>query len=818
MPQTLSEFRLVRFPRAALALVLGSVLTRAAAAQEPLVKFDREQPSTITIDAATFGDLPATDSLFALLETSQPSIISDRFSAGGLSLGQPSRISGFFGSWSQTVLRIGDVTITDPSGNGFPLAFPDLLPWKRVSVATGWMRADVNALGLAVTLDPIEPTTEWKRTLDVSTSHGGMNGAAQPIGAAPAITRLGGWDHFGFALTGPIVAGKLGGAFTGSWSRNTEFIRGETTDVDAISGSGTASIVYTPGERDRVHAFSWFAGTKAPFTLRSPFGLPETEDATRTVHAQASWDRSGSTLNWHTFGGYTDLRRHSPDELGTATFERLFQGPLDQVARLGTHSVRQWSVGTRVAPINASGIRRNLDIGFEVAGARGASSSGFSGSVGELIDGMPARIWEYTQPGAESLRHETSFGAYIQDHFPLTRRLTLDAALRYDAASGSARGASEGIGWQTLLPKVGVRWAAEGGWRTEMYIGVGRRAYRMPLDLLAVGDPAAPTANIYRWDATGADPSFEFKGPLVARVGPGTGGNPAFVSVDPDLKRPYVDEFVVGLHAHPRSDLLVRVDGVARRQRHSFGLVNVGVSLADYTVIEIPDKGSDEGLPDDDRVLEVYNRTPGSFGKDQYFLTNPDQKDAWSTSIELGAQLTRARYAVLVGASASFTEGVAAQRGYGPLENDASLVGETFASPNAAEYARGRLFSDRGLTGKVAGIVHLPWDMRLGILARYQDGQMFSRVLVMPGLNQGTDYVRAFTNGGSLFHFIGTCDFRLQKTFTTGRVRVAGVFDAFLPLGPAFEVEENITTTDKYRHITAVAPPHRLRLGVRLGF
>jgi hypothetical protein len=33
-----------------------------------------------------------------------------------------------------------------------------MLAFKRVGVTTGWMRADVNALGLAVTLDPIEPT------------------------------------------------------------------------------------------------------------------------------------------------------------------------------------------------------------------------------------------------------------------------------------------------------------------------------------------------------------------------------------------------------------------------------------------------------------------------------------------------------------------------------------------------------------------------------------------------------------------------------------------------------------------------------------
>src|SRR6185295_8452513 len=100
MPLTLPEPGFVRRCRALLPLALLGLLARPAAAQEsPLVKFDREQPFTVTIDSTDLAMLPTTDSLFGLLETSQPSIISDRFSAGGLSLGQPSRVSGFFGSW-----------------------------------------------------------------------------------------------------------------------------------------------------------------------------------------------------------------------------------------------------------------------------------------------------------------------------------------------------------------------------------------------------------------------------------------------------------------------------------------------------------------------------------------------------------------------------------------------------------------------------------------------------------------------------------------------------------------------------------------------
>ena len=69
-----------------------------------------------------------------------------------------------------------------------------------------------------------------------------------------------------------------------------------------------------------------------------------------------------------------------------------------------------------------------------------------------------------------------------------------------------------------MLPRIAFRWAAERRWQTEMYVGVSSRAYRLPLDLLAVADLNAATAEIYRWDATAGNPSLALRGPLVARV------------------------------------------------------------------------------------------------------------------------------------------------------------------------------------------------------------------------------------------------------------------------------------------------------------
>ena len=377
---------------------------------------------------------------------------------------------------------------------------------------------------------------------------------------------------------------------------------------------------------------------------------------------------------------------------------------------------------------------------MEFSGARASQSSLPSGPVGELVDGIPARVWMVAHPNTDSLHSETLITGHVSDRVRLGSRLTLDAGLALDIVSGSAVGAANGIDWQTLLPHVSLRWLAREGGGMAVFAGYGRSAYRLPLDVLAIGDPAAPRADLFRWDApAGAEPPLTALGPLVARVGPGTGGDNTFSAIDTDLKRPYTDEVVVGLEAHPRHDLTLRLLGMTRRERNGIGLVNTGVPLSAYSVIGVPDIGINVQDPADDGVVSVYNRLPASFGRDRYLLTNPSQDDSTSESFEVTVQWTTKHALFFIGGTASQTDGPAANRGYGPLENDEGIVGELFTNPNAEGYARGRLFNDRAFTGKIVSVFHLPKDFRLGLLVRYQDGQPFSRLIVMPGLNQGAE-------------------------------------------------------------------------------
>ena len=146
------------------------------------------------------------------------------------------------------------------------------------------------------------------------------------------------------------------------------------------------------------------------------------------------------------------------------------------------------------------------------------------------------------------------------------------------------------------------------------------------------------------------------------------------------------------------------------------------------------------------------------------------------------------------------------------------MLGEVFADPNANTFAKARVFTERGYTLHASGVYQFARDIRLGMAARYQDGQHFARMVVAPDLNQGADLVRAFGNGETRFTFTGTVDTRLQKGFVAPGLSHRRALDVFNLLNLAYEVEEVTVSGPTSRQTSAIQPPRSLHVGLRVGF
>jgi hypothetical protein len=766
-----------------------------------------------TLQSDTLSGLPSGATVFSLLDTAFAEMIAERVDAGSLTPAQALRLGAHGSSWTQTMFRIGQVDISDPRGGGTPLVIPGVMGWQSMSVDIGALPIDANAAGPVVTLVPMRPRASWARTVELfgapSRLLAGTEGSTPP-----AIARLNGWNSLSVLASGPLVAERAGIVAGVSLTNSTHFQRNDPTALRDTLGSGFAHLVFTPDERNEVRTTGMVQRGRSPFEHRTPFGQPSSAERDKALHVQAEWDRRRDAETFMTsFASFSMRQRRTDVEpVSAIVSERLTDGPVPVlVAPLGTDKI--WSIGGKVTPRDPTG-RHVRQAGVTLSGALATARTPFPVRVGELVAGIPARVWDFSTAGRSQWRQHT-LAAYAGDAVAVHPRLSLDGSLRFEAVWGDARGNPQGVSWYDWYPTMGLRWEFFRRIRTSFLAGFHRYGHRLPLDFLAYGDSSASSAEVYRWTATGANRDVSQIGSLISRTGPGTAGDPGLVTLDPGLQRPYASELIFGVESRPGSRSVLRLIASAQLEGQLIGLVNVGVPDSSYTPVVLTDPGIDHA---GGRELIAYDRPPATFGADRYVLTNPQRHHTTFVSVEASMQTTLNRLFLMAGGTAGRAEQTSPYRGFLASENDHGIVGEVFTNPNAEKNSRGRPFTERGYTVKIAGTWNFSDSFRVGALARYQDGQHFARLVIVPGLSQGPEAIRAFVNGETRFTYTMTFDARLEKTFVLGGRRLAAVLDVYNLLNERIEVEEFAETGPLSRAISAVSPPRSVRFGLRWTF
>ena len=789
---------------ALLAFALCTAAAPAAAQQTP----PDIGPLTTTLDLRALRDLPSTDNLFALLETTQPEAVSDRFS-GSVNLAEPARLGVFLTSWTQTTFLVDGVDVTSAERGG-PLFVPPALTWQSARATSGVFPVDVSGPGLLIALEPLRPPSSWQASAAGAGS--GERLVANSGRLAAPIARPAGWTYATATVGGPIAAGRAGVLVSASMTRASQFDRGSASTSEQAADSVFSHLIFTPSSVDEVRTIGWRQVTSYPGAHGVPAAADGSSRREASTHLQSTWQRESPTgVEWRVFGAVTergwDLRTGVP---ALQVIERLVDGPPSPLAAPGGGRERRWSLGWRGSGIAARlpGARHAIQAGVDVSGVSSRTDAAPAVIVGELVGGIPARLWNYSA-SAETHRTRVGLAAFLADTVRLWDAVTLQGGLRVDRVTGVARGAPQGITWTTVLPRLSARW--QFGWAA-LYVAESRTADSLLSDVLAHGDPAAAVADVHRWDGSR-------EGFLVARAGPGAGAGGGLTTIDPTIERPITREFVVGIEATPPWFVRVRFTAISRRRSHQMALLNVGVPVSGYDVSFIADPGPNRIVPDDDQLLPIYDRAPDTFGMDRYLLSNLDQRPATFQGATLLFDRSTPRVYLAASGAMGWTFAAAGNRGFGSAENDAGIVGELLTDPNAATHARGNVFLDRQYNFIVATAFRFPYDTSLGVVARYQDGQPFSRMVVVPDLNQGADAVRAFRSGKSRFTFTGTLDIRVQKGVALpGGGRAALVIDGYNVINMDKEVEEWVVTGPDYRTPTAAQPPRAIHIGLRVSF
>ncbi|HEY7409548.1 MAG TPA: hypothetical protein VII13_02340 [Vicinamibacteria bacterium] len=766
-------------------------------------------------DADDLRALPSSRDAWSLLETAEPLAIADRLDNGGLYAGENGRTTLHGASWTQTSFRLGALEVADPLGTGTPLLYPDV---RGLAAVDAWSAAVSPALGGGagvIGLEPRRPPAAWHGALEARTLLGG----AQDPGEAPAaIARFRSWKDGYLEAGGPLVRERLGLFVAAALTSSERFERDEPLALESERRLGLAHLVWRTGEASEARLLVLRHALDRPFAGRFRLEDAGDEERARFTHLQAAWlGRGASGRTLELAAGYQKGAWTSEGAADSAAgVERLLRGPIPSLPLPGeAQSERFDLVGSWTAPM---GGRHLVTAGVEASWqATEATPSPGTYLTAELLDGVGARLWEARVPRVRPRATARAVALHARDQVDLGR-LLVEGGLRLESVHGQADLAPEAVDWQTLSPHAALRLDLLADGRLALHGSFSQRHLQLRLAELAFGDAAAAAFDVYRWDDDG-DQRFEpaERGPLVAREGGGLGPDGPVGALDPELERPRAREWLAGLSWRFRPAWRLSFFGIDRRETALTETVEVGVGLDDYDVILVTDPAGDLLGPQDDQLLPVFARDPASFGRDRLLLTNPDEHTTRHQGVELALAWRAARGGFLFGATAHRSEGAPSWRNFRPEENDQGLAGELFDDPNADQNPRGRLYSDRAYTIKIAGWRALPWDLRLGAVARYQDGQNFSR-LVLADLPQGREAVRAVPNGRHRFTYTLTVDARLEKEFGAGRARVGLVAEAFNLLQTAHETEEYVVTGAAFRTPTARQPPRAFRAGVRASF
>jgi hypothetical protein len=309
--------------------------------------------------------------------------------------------------------------------------------------------------------------------------------------------------------------------------------------------------------------------------------------------------------------------------------------------------------------------------------------------------------------------------------------------------------------WHTAGPRISAAYDVGGNGRTAIKGAAGRYYY-----IISTGGPldtANPNANYsqqFAWNDGNGDRRFQFGeqtgNPVISQA------NLATISFDPDYRRPYTDEFTVGLDRELVPALRFSVNYTYRREKYPQATENPANPFS-TTLTERADTGRD-GVAGtaDDGVFRFYNRLATT--NLTRFTNDPTSLQSYK-GIEITATKRMSnRWQMLAGYTYSQTR----ISGLSVNVNPNALI-------NAAGPVTGQL-GDRPHQFKLTGTYMLPYyDIGLAANFNTQSGIAVTRQVNTALTVGGTTTVNVEPLGSTRLETRSVADIRVFKVVNFGR-------------------------------------------------
>jgi outer membrane receptor protein involved in Fe transport len=432
-----------------------------------------------------------------------------------------------------------------------------------------------------------------------------------------------------------------------------------------------------------------------------------------------------------------------------------------------------------------------------------------------------------------------TYGAYANDTYRVTSRLTLNLGARFDRyraflprqehAAGRFNPApitfaarDNVIDFNLFAPRLGVTYDFTGNGKSVLKFNYGKYWFNPGADFLFnVNENSNAWWRRYRWIDSNGDgrwnPGEQGATPTSSR------GGVALESLDPALEDTRTDEVAVFLERELMPSFGIRAGYVWRGLRNQYARINVAQPYEAFTVpVSIPDPGPDgrAGTADDRSPIAGFDLAPAYRGLAPVNMTtNVRNGDGDFHTFEItGTKRMSQRWSLLAsyGYTKSFDNGNTAYLGNSVRANALP------ATPNdEINTTEGRHEYDRQ-TVKLAGTWNTPWwAVSFSPMLRYQQGFPFGRTFATSGstLSYGSVRILAEPFGTRRQDDIVITDLRLEKTFGMGSRRdVSAFFDVYNMFNANPEQNLQWSSGTAFNRPLSIVPPRLARIGVKVNF
>ena len=810
-------------------VALSQTTAAAGRASEPSI-IDREVSWGRLFGKTLFERLPSSRTVWSILESQEPSTVTDVLDTGGLKVGRPALASAHGASWTGTEYLLDGVNVTDPYVPGRPLlylAFDDI---ATLDVVTASTPASLGGSGTTLGIETPQLTDDLHG--DARLLYSGRQLQSDNVDQRlrdfhfPGPEKLRHLVDLGLDFGATLPFDSMPWPFFASFSTQnlSKSLGGFAVPIDARVYNGLIRVEPISSQRNQLGGL--FAIQHAFDSREGADPLVEPDATTRgkntAYQALINWRRLTSQSSSLSVGfGVTHANTSSGFQPGVEARSTLDlpDGQRTGSAELSTSGSRtRWEVSAGFQTVCLGGGSHSLSLGAEWDGSQITNGWDSVGGVEQLlVERVGAEVVRWNTP-AEAHSRVNNFTMFAQDSWSPFTWLRVPVGLRMEIASGDASRANNDIKWTTVEPRAGLVVPMI---HDSLVFRASWSRYGHPLQgaYLDYGNPAAIGGEVFRWTDSNHDLQAqpeELGQPIRVFGGPHS-------EVNKDLSRPFTDEISIGVEHSLRR--LVRAHArFFRRDTHRIiRLVNEGLPPSSYDPVSVVDPGND-GIPGtpDDKVLTLYNEKKAALGEDFLVLSHTADGRGSYKGFELGLDIVTSRAEL----SASFSAMEArapTNPGNSVFQNDTGVIGSLGTDPNTFLFSNSRTFFDRAYVGKMTGYYDAPLGLKLGAVAKYYDGLPFGRSLFVDGLNQGPLFVRTTPRaqpGGFRTQFNMTLDVGLARQFKLPRGTLSARVDSFNLLNLNQNTVEASLTSPSFemRVPIAIQSPRNVRLGVEWSF